>query len=140
MEEPPPDPEKKFRSHAGGSSYSAIPAGLLRYLEARGVLLSVEGQEAAQHLLRVVFWSVVAAIFGLSAWLLLMAGGVCYLADKSGWTWVQATVAGGLANLILTAVCVVAFWRRLSSARWFEHTLSEFGKDRKWLEQLNDKH
>ncbi|MCE9518737.1 MAG: phage holin family protein [Verrucomicrobia bacterium] len=136
MEQSPPDTEKKTRSSAGGHSFSTIPNGLLRYLEARGVLLSVEGQEAAQHLLRVVFLSVIAAIFGLSAWLLLMVSSVCYLAEKSGWTWVQATVAGGLVNLILASIFAFAAWRRLSAARWFEHTINEFGKDRKWLEQL----
>ncbi len=140
MEESPPDTEKAARSNAGERSFGAIPAGLLKYLEARGVLLSIEGQEAVQQLLRILLRAVLAAIFGLGGWMMLMAGIVSYLALQQEWTWTRATVAGGMINLVLAAAFAFAAWRRLGSARWFEHTLNEFGKDRKWLDQLNDKH
>lgn len=140
MEESPPDSGKPPRNSAAGRSFNAIPEGLLRYLEARGVLLSIEGQEAAQQLSKVIFRGVVAAILGLSGWLMLMVGIMSYLVVKLEWTWGLATVVGALANLLLATFIAFDVSRRLATARWFEHTLNEFGKDRKWLEQLNDRH
>lgn len=118
----------------------ALSGALLRYLEARGVLLSVEGQEAARHLLCVVFRGVLAAIFGFTGWLLLMVSVAGYLAATRGWSWPQLLAAVGLANLVVAIAFAFAASRRMSSARWFEHTLSQFGKDRAWLGQLNDRH
>ena len=140
MEEPPQDTGKASRGGADAGHFGVLPAALLRYLEARGVLLSIEGQEAAQHLLHVVFRGVLAAIFAFTGWLLMMAGVVFYLAIRNGWSWARVTVALGLVNLVLGMVFAFAASRRISSTRWFEHTLSELGKDRAWLGQLNDRH
>ena len=140
MEEPPPDTGKAARSSAGSRQFWTLPDALLRYLEARGVLISIEAQEAAQYLLRVVFRGVLAAIFGFTGWLMLMGGIVSYLALSKGWSWTQVTVAVGLVNLVLAVIFALGAYRLISSTRWFEHTLKEFGKDRAWLGRLNDKH
>jgi uncharacterized membrane protein YqjE len=139
MEEPPPDTGKGARGNGGARHSGVLPDALLRYLEARGVLLSLEGQEAAQHLLCVVFRGVLAAIFGFTGWLLLMAGLVSFLALGRGWPWTEVTAAVGLVNLVVAAAFAFAASRRIRATRWFEHTLGEFGKDRAWLEQLNEK-
>lgn len=139
MEESPQDTSGDARGGAGARQPGALPDALLRYLEARGVLLSVEGQEAAQHLLCVVFRGVLAAIFGFTGWLLLMVSVAACLVAAKGWPWPQVGAAVGLANLILAIGFGLAASRRISSARWFEHTLSEFGKDRTWLGQLNER-
>jgi uncharacterized membrane protein YqjE len=140
MEEAPQDIRGGSRGAADARRSGMLPEALLRYLEARGVLLSVEGQEAAQHLLRAVFRTVLAAIFGFTGWLMLMAGVVGYLAVTKGWPWAPVTAAVGLGNLVLALVAAFAAARRITATRWFEHTLSEFGKDRAWLGQLNDRH
>lgn len=103
-------------------------------------MLSIEGQELARSLVRVVLLGVMAAILGFTGWLLLMAGLAAYFAVERGWSWVQVTGGLGLVNLILGTVFALAAARRMAATRWFEHTLAEFGKDRAWLGQLNDKH
>lgn len=140
MEESPPDLGKDSRNSAGARRFEALPEMALRYLEARGILLSVEGQEAVQHLLSVVLRGVIGAIFAFTGWLLLMAAVVAYLESETGWSWVLVTAVVGLVNLILAGIFAFAASHRLGTARWFEHTLSEFGKDRAWLGQLNDRH
>ena len=140
MEEPPPEIGRATRSSAGAHHFGALGEALLRYVEARGVLLSVEGQEAVQHVLGVMLRGVLAAIFGFTGWLLLMVGVVSCLTVRTGWSWGQVTVAVGLGNLILAMLLAYAALRRVHATRWFEHTLSEFRKDRAWLGQLNDGH
>lgn len=140
MEEALQDTRTDSRGSAGARGFAALPDALLRYLEARGVLLTIEGREAAQQLLCVVFRGVLAAILGFTGWLLLMVAVTGYLAASRGWSWPQVAAAVGLANLVLAIAFASAASRRISSARWFEHTLSEFEKDRAWLGQLNDRH
>jgi len=140
MEEASQDTRTDRRGGAGARGIAVLPDALLRYLEARGVLLTVEGREAAQQLLSVVFRGVLAAILGFTGWLLLMVAVTGYLAAAKGWSWPQVAAAVGLANLVLAIAFAFAASRRISSARWFEHTLNEFGKDRAWLGQLNDRH
>ena len=86
MEEAPQEPGKAV----GGAATASVPAALLRYLEARGVLLSVEGQEAAQGLLQALFRGVLAAICGFTGWLLLMGGLVFVLVVRGRWPWAGA--------------------------------------------------
>ncbi|HEY2573136.1 MAG TPA: phage holin family protein [Verrucomicrobiaceae bacterium] len=140
MEEAPQESEKTFRGGAGAHALGSLPAALLRYLEARGVLLSVEGQEAAQSLLQAVFRGAMAAIFGFTGWLLMMAGLVIILVTRVDWSWAQAAVAVGLVNLVCATVFAYAASRRITATPWFQHTLSELGKDRAWLAQWSDKH
>jgi uncharacterized membrane protein YqjE len=139
MEETPQDLEGSYRGVAS-QALGSLPAALLRYLEARGILLSVEGQEAAQSLLQAVFRGAIAAIFGFTGWLLLMTGLVIILVMRADWSWAMATVVVGLVNLVCATVFAYSASRRITATRWFEQTLSELGKDRAWLAQLSDKH
>lgn len=138
MGESPPDSGSSAR---GGRSrrFGGLPEALVRYLEARGVLLTVEAQEAAQHLARVVLRGVLAAVFGGAGWLVLMFALVHLLRSGAGWSWGKSGLVVGLGNLALAAAFAVAAVRRCAGARWFEHTIKEFGKDRAWLGKLNDR-
>ena len=140
MEDTPPDSGTAARGGRASRRFGGLPEALLRYLEARGVLLTVETQEAAQNLLRAVFRGTLAALFGFTGWVLLMFALANLLNESLGWSWVHVGVAVGLGNLVIAAAFAFAASRRLSSARWFEHTLKEFGKDRAWLGKLNDRH
>ncbi len=140
MEEAPQDSGKAFPGGAASHALGSMPAAVLRYLEARGILLSVEGQEAAQSIFQAVFRGAIGAIFGFTGWLLLMTGLVILLVMRADWSWAMATVVVGLVNLVFAAVFAYAASRRITATRWFEQTLSELGKDRAWLAQLSDKH
>lgn len=140
MEPTSTEPGAAARNGADSRNFGALPVALLRYLEARGVLLSVETQEAVLHLLRVAMRAAVAAILGFTGWLFLMVSLAWYLTTKYGWSWPEVMVALGGGNLVLATIFAFTASRKVIATRWFEHTLNEFAKDRAWLGQLNDKH
>ncbi len=116
-----------------------LPASVLRYLEARGVLVTIEAQEAFQQVLRALALGTVAVVLGFTGWLLVMAGAVTVLAAKTGWSWMMASVILGSAHVLLGVLLFMLLMSRLSRTRWFEQTMNEFGKDRKWLAHHNEK-
>lgn len=116
-----------------------LPASVLRYLEARGVLVTIEAQEAFQQVLRALALGTVAVVLGFTGWLLVMAGAVAALAAKTDWSWMLASAVVGGANVLLGVILFMLLMSRLSRTRWFEHTINEFGKDRKWLAHHNEK-
>ncbi len=121
-----------------GASHK-LPASVLRYLEARGILVTIEAQEAFQQVLRALVIGTVALVLGFTGWILLMAAAVAILASKAGWSWTKASALLGGAQVLFGALLLLLLMRRLTRTRWFEHTLNEFGKDRKWLAHHNEK-
>lgn len=119
---------------------SSLVTVLLRYLEARGVLLTIEAQEAFQQVLSSVVWCVVAVVFGFTGWLLVVASAVKLIALARGWPLAQTALAAGGLHVLLAIIVFAAVMRRLSTGRWFAHTMNEFQKDREWLAQQNEKH
>lgn len=63
---------------------------LLRYFEARGVLLTIEAQEALQHIMRVAIFGGIAALAAFMGWVLLTAALISLIMDETGWHWVKA--------------------------------------------------
>jgi len=118
---------------------SSFIAVVLRYLEARGVLVTIEAQEAFQMVLSSVVWCAVAVVFGFTGWLLVVASAVQLIASSRGWSLEQTALAAGGLHVVLAAAAFFGAMRRLSTGRWFAHTLNEFQKDREWLAQQNEK-
>ncbi len=116
-----------------------LPASVLRYLEARGVLVTIEAQEAFQQILRALALGTVAVVLSFTGWLLVMAGVVALLVAKTGWSWMKASVLVGGAHVLLGVLLFMLLMKRLTRTRWFEQTMNEFGKDRKWLAHHNEK-
>lgn len=116
-----------------------LPASVLRYLQARGVLVTIEAQEAFQQILRALALGTVAVVLVFTGWLLVMSGAVTLLAAKLGWSWMMASVIVGGAQVLLGALLFMLLMRRLSRTQWFENTMNEFGKDRKWLAHHNER-
>lgn len=112
---------------------------LLAYLEARGVLLTIEAQEAFAQVLRVLAFATVAAISAFTGWLLLVAGIVSTLVSHSHWTWEKAMAVVGAVHLFIAIVFAVAMRNRLAQIEWFSDTLREFKKDRAWLARQTHK-
>jgi uncharacterized membrane protein YqjE len=113
---------------------------LLRYLEARGVLVTLEAQDAFRQILASVVWCAVAIVFAFTGWLLVVASVVTWVAKVKGWSLAATALGAGVLHVLLAAgVCFVVM-RKLGSTRWFAHTMSEFQKDRAWLAQQSEKH
>jgi len=112
---------------------------LLRYLEARGVLVTLEAQEAFQQILSSIVWAAVAIIFGFTGWLLVVASAVDWIATAEGWSVAKTALGAGALHVLLAAGVFYLVMRKLSTTRWFAHTMSEFQKDRTWLAQQSEK-
>jgi uncharacterized membrane protein YqjE len=113
---------------------------LLRYLEARGILLTIEAQEALQQVLRVLLFVGVAAAAAFMGWVLLTAALVHVLMAAAGWSWFRAVTVLGIAHVALAIAFVLAVRQRVGGLRFFKETLNEFKKDRVWLASQTHKH
>ncbi|HBJ85695.1 MAG TPA: hypothetical protein DDZ88_17835 [Verrucomicrobiales bacterium] len=113
----------------------ALPllAPLLKYLEGRGVLLTIEAKEAFRQILGFIALLAVVVAMMLAGWLLLTYALVGWLTHHTGWTWGMTAVVTGGAQVLLGLVVALWLWKRLACARWFADTLNEFRKDQAWL-------
>ena len=97
------------------------------------MLLSIEARQALQHIISLCIWLTVAVISIFAGWLLLATTLVGALTHWLGWSWLKAAgVAGGL-HILVALVAGLLMWKRLTTARWFAHTINELKKDRAWL-------
>lgn len=84
--------------------------------EALRALVAADIALARSALGRALAFTAVAIVFGVSAWLLLMAALVAVLGAAMQWSWPLALAVVALANVAVTAW---AGWRAIS---YFEHT------------------
>lgn len=115
----------------------ASASGLLRsialYVEARGRLLHIEGQEAgarAAGLAGMFIFALVALIIG---WMLAAPAVVWIIAEKTGWHWTHVALAGGGSHLFVGLLLIIGLKHRLRSFRPFEESFQQLSRDREWL-------
>jgi uncharacterized membrane protein YqjE len=106
---------------------------LLSYLEARGILLTIEAQEALQQVLRVLLFAGIAAAAAFMGWVLLTAALVHVLMAAAGWSGFKALTVVGVAHVALAIACGLIVRHRVGGLRLFSETINEFRKDRQWL-------
>lgn len=115
----------------------ALPKGvigsLLAYVEARGVLLSIEAQEALQQVVKILAFAVVGIIAAFTGWLSLNGVAIGLLIHFFHFGWIAATAILMGANLLTAALSLLLAKKSISSTRWFSDTLNELTKDRAWL-------
>jgi uncharacterized membrane protein YqjE len=132
MDEAPPE------SPPAGAKGLSEP--LLRYLEARGVLLSIEAQEALLEVMRLLIFAGIAGAAAFMGWVLLTATLVNVLMVSAGWHWVKAAAVLGIAHIALAVIFLLAARHRLGGLRFFRETLNELKKDREWIATQTHKH
>lgn len=125
MDAAPPEPPS--------SGPRGLSEPLLRYLEARGVLLTIEAQEALQQFMRLAILGGIAGLAAFMGWLLVTAALLSFIMDETGWHWVKAALVLGGSHLGIAIIFLLAMRNRLSGVRFFPDTLNEFKKDRAWL-------
>ncbi len=109
----------------------AIP--VLKYLEARGLLLEIEVREAMQQISTILACLALIAISLLGAWFLLtvsVVGALSYYLDGS---WMKASAIVGTIYLFIAFTTTFMTWNRIRTARWFADSLNELKKDRTWI-------
>jgi uncharacterized membrane protein YqjE len=122
----PPAPEER-----------ASAAGLLRsvalYIEARGRLLHIEGQEAGSRLGGLSGMFVLAIAAFVIGWMLAAPALVWIIADSNGWHWTRVALAGAGIHLFLGLLLLAGLKSRLRGMRLFEESFNQFRRDREWL-------
>ncbi|MGV3660293.1 MAG: YhjD/YihY/BrkB family envelope integrity protein [Prosthecobacter sp.] len=117
-------------THAFGSP---LFAPLLKYIEGRGLLLSIEAKEAFKQILGLLALVLVGAVVIFTGWLLLANALVEWIVQLTQWSRMQASLAAGGVHVLIALILGLWIWRSLSVSRWFADTLNEFRKDRTWL-------
>lgn len=115
----------------------ASAAGLLRavalYIEARGRLLHIEGQEAVSRLFSLSGFFILAFAAFVIGWLLAAPALVWVIAESSGWPWTRVALAGAGIHLFLGLVLLAGMKTRLRNLQLFEETFNQFRRDRECL-------
>ena len=106
---------------------------LLKYLEGRGLLLSIEAKEAVAQAAMLLILAVVCCVTLFVAWILLATALVGVLTNSLGWHWMKAAAVTGAIHLVGTALAGALIWWRATRGAWFADTLNELKKDRLWL-------
>ena len=122
----PPAPEER-----------ASATGLLRavalYIEARGRLLHIEGQEAGNRLTNLSGMFMLALGAFVIGWMLAAPALVWIIADSNGWHWTRVALAGAGIHLFLGLLLLAGPKSRLRGMQLFEETFNQFRRDREWL-------
>lgn len=108
--------------------------GFFDLVSSRIALIQVEAQQVASRNIGRAVMLAGAASAVVVAWFLLMAGivGVFHAFTGFAWYWTCLIIAG----IHLLAVVALIRGARASGPPTFEHTRSEFKKDREWLQNL----
>ena len=110
-----------------------LAAPVLKYLEARGLLIEIEVREAMQQIVTILVGLAVAAIALFGAWLLLTVSLVGTLSYYLGGSWTKATAIVGAIYLFVAFTTAFMTMNRIRTARWFADSLNELKKDRTWI-------
>jgi uncharacterized membrane protein YqjE len=107
---------------------------VLDLISARSELILLELAEFRRQSARRAALLVLAVLAAASGWLLLLAGSVPLLAQVSGISWpIMALV---LAALHIALVGVFLSLARRNPGPAFTATITEFQKDREWIENI----
>ncbi len=110
-----------------------IMSPLLKYLAARGVLLSLEAKEALRQSLELLIGASMACVATFAAWLLIVTSLVGFLTKVLEWEWMTVAAVTGGVHILLIAGIGLWIWKKLKGLKWFARTVEELKHDRQWL-------
>lgn len=123
---PPPAAEER-------ASASGLLRAIAWYIEARGRLLHIEGQEAGTRLSNLVGMFMLALTALIIGWLLAAPALVWLIAEYNGWPWTRVALIGAAVHLFLGMLLLAGLKTRLRGMQFFEETFQQFRRDREWL-------
>ncbi len=119
------------------SEERASATGLLRavalYIEARGRLLYIEGQEAGSRLYGLTGMFMLALTAFIIGWMLTVPALVWIIADSNGWHWTRVALAGAGIHLFIGMLLLIGLKTRLRGMQLFAETFNQFRRDRECL-------
>lgn len=115
----------------------ASATGLLRaialYVEARGRLLHIEGQEVGVRLSGLTGMFMLSLAAFVIGWMLAAPALVWLVAESNGWRWTHVALTGAGIHLFIGLLLLAGLKSRLRGLRLFEETFNQFRRDREWL-------
>jgi uncharacterized membrane protein YqjE len=119
------------------SAERASATGLLRalalYIEARGRLLHIEGQEAGSRLSNLIGMFMLALTAFIIGWMLAAPALVWIIAESNGWHWTRVALGGAVIHLFIGLLLLAGLKTRLRGMQLFEESFNQFRRDREWL-------
>ncbi|MFC5455854.1 phage holin family protein [Prosthecobacter fluviatilis] len=122
----PPAPEER-------ASATGLLRALALYIEARGRLLHIEGQEAGSRLSNLTGMFMLALTAFVIGWMLATPALVWIIAESNGWHWTHVALAGAGIHLFLGLLLLAGLKARLRGMQLFEESFNQFRRDREWL-------
>jgi uncharacterized membrane protein YqjE len=122
----PPAPEER-------ASASGLLRSVALYVEARGRLLHIEGQEAGTKLSNLTGMFMAALTAFIIGWMLAVPALVWIIAESNGWHWTRVALVGAGIHLFLGLLFLAGLKSRLRGLQLFEETFNQFRRDREWL-------
>jgi uncharacterized membrane protein YqjE len=106
---------------------------LMKYLEGRGMLASIEAKEALSQAIVLLIAAVLCGVALFVAWSLLAVALVGVLTREFEWQWLKAVATVGGIHLLVALGAGAFIWHRAVHGAWFTETFNELRKDRQWL-------
>lgn len=121
-----PPPEER-------ASASGLMRSVALYVEARGRLFHIEGQEAGASLSNLTGMFMLALTSFIIGWMLATPALVWIIAESNGWPWTRVALVAAGIHLLLGLLLLAGLKHRLRSLQLFGETFNQFRKDREWL-------
>lgn len=101
----------------------------------RFALIQLESKDLATRAAKRGIFIGLAVFCFIATWILLLAGGVAWIAEASGLHWSRVAIITALAHLLLGIILARLAARPLAPS--FSATRNEFQKDREWIENFH---
>jgi membrane protein len=129
-----PDPAARPARYRGKSPFSGrLLNPVLKYLEGRGMLVSIEAKEALGQGAMILALALICVVVIFVAWILLAVTLVGLITNYFEWSWIAAAATTAGLHVLVGAVVALLAWRKVTKGSWFQETLNELRKDRLWL-------
>ena len=113
----------------------ALTSALTEFLESRFALFAQESKAALVQLLVLTACSILALVFCVLGYFVLVASGVVGLAHLAGISWGWTALVVAAAHFVVALVLLLTLRRQLTKP-FFRATLTELKEDREWVKNL----
>jgi hypothetical protein len=122
------------KEHAPDSPPASWNEALAILITTRAAILQTESKIAARHVVSSILKWIIAGLFMLFAWMLMIIAIMSVLVSSMDWKWHWVITGAGLFHLLVAAVLLATV--KPDKHGYFPITRSEFLKDSEWLKNF----
>jgi len=115
------------------ASATELLRAIALYVEARGRLLHIEGQEVGTRLSGMTGMFMLSLAAFIIGWMLATPALVWLIAESNGWSWTYVALTGAGIHLFIGLLLLAVLKSKLRGLQFFEETFNQFRFDREWL-------